>query len=406
MKKILFAIASVAMLVSCGGHDKFYFDEAENRAYNNPEAEFDSLSYAFGLEMAMPLYTQLSDFNFNSDYFVELAEEYLSMNPQSFPDMEIVNTQFSEFDKECMRPYMTAKQRRLHLNDETPLPEIYNEKYDSLMFTKWMAIMATNMVITPSVPVNIHYVVEGIKDSKELFANAAGTYSILQLDSLTQAKIASMRSHIQKYYRAELPKYHIERSMAWLSNVAKQRDVKPYVIGNDTIYYRINSAGGVKSSAPTDSVALDYQIYTYRGKLVQSTDSQVKALKKRIEEIESNDKLTDSMRVAQVRQTEDLIVKVKNHIAPVNTIRMDIIKHCLSLVGEFGSITVWAPGKYAPMSRDMMPNESIVINLDVKRIAKGVDVATVAKKQIQSAKPAEGKPAPIKVVPAKRVEKK
>ena len=55
MKKILFAIASVAMLVSCGGHDKFYFDEAENRAYNNPEAEFDSLSYAFGLEMAMPL---------------------------------------------------------------------------------------------------------------------------------------------------------------------------------------------------------------------------------------------------------------------------------------------------------------------------------------------------------------
>jgi hypothetical protein len=112
------------------------------------------------------------------------------------------------------------------------------------------------------------------------------------------------------------------------------------------------------------------------------------------------------MRVAQVRQTEDLIVKIKNHIAPVNTIRMDIIKHCLSLVGEFGSITVWAPGKYAPMSRDMMPNESIVINLDVKRIAKGVDVATVAKKQIQSAKPAEGKPAPIKVVPAQRVEKK
>ena len=414
MKKILFVVAAMAMLVSCGGKHDLYFDCAESRAINNPEAEFDSLSYAFGLEMAMPLYTQLSDFKFNSDYFIELSKEYLACDAKSFPNMELVNAEFSKFDKERMRPYLVAKQRRMFTKDESaPLPEIYDVKYDSLMFTKWMAIMASNMVVTPSAPVNIHYVVEGIKDAEKLFANAAGASSPMALDSLTQATIMTMRSHIQNFYRKELPKYHIERSKAWLANVAAQRGVKPHVIGNDTIYYRLISPGGVKSTNITDSVALDYQIYTYRGRLVQSTDSQVKALKQRIEDIKSNDKLTDSARMAQIHQNEELITKVKNYIAPVNTIRMDIIKECLALVGEFGSITIWAPAKFAPMSREMMPNESIVINLDVKRVAKGVEMPALPQRPMQTVspsnasdkaaiKPQPGKPVPVKIVPVKK----
>ena len=117
--------------------------------------------------------------------------------------------------------------------------------------------------------------------------------------------------------------------------------------------------------------------------------------------------------MAQIRQNEELITKVKNYIAPVNTIRMDIIKECLALVGEFGSITIWAPAKFAPMSREMMPNESIVINLDVKRVAKGVEMPALPQKPMQTVspsnasdkaaiKPQPGKPVPVKIVPVKK----
>ena len=416
MKKILFMVAAMATLISCGSHDKFYFDEAENRAFTNPEAEFDSLSYAYGIEMAMPLHTQLVDFDYNRDLFLELSEKYLSTDAQSFPDIETVNTEFAKFDKECMRPYMIAKQRRMFDHSaDLELPAIYNENYTRDMFTKWMSAMASYMIVSASVPVNIHYVLEGIKGTKDIIGDQAET-SMIRLDSASQAKIQQFRSHIQHYYRTELPKYHMERTKQWLAEVAQQPGVEPLAIGNDTIYYRINNPGGVKVSSPNDSISLNYQIYSYRGKLLQSSKTQLQSLEQRIVDTKANKELTDSARYAMIRQSEKIIADLKNHIAPVSTIRMEVIKHCLSLVGEFGSITIWAPTKFAPPSKMLMPNEGVVVDFDVQRIAKGAEMPAfpeLPKKATQTVRPsnapektgvepAEGARVPMKIVPAKK----
>lgn len=417
MKKILFMVAAMATLISCGGsHDKFYFDEAENRAFNNPEAELDSLSYAYGIEMALPFYTQLADFGFQRDYFIELVEGYLASDMKSFPDIDIVNAEFAKFETESIRPYMIAKQRRMFdPNAEGELPALYNEKYTPEMFNKWMSAMATNMVVSAAAPVNIHYVIEGIK-ATEAIVGSQPEGNVTRLDSVAQANLKVLRAHISNYYTKELPKYHMERTQKWMAEVAKKPDVQPLVIGNDTIYYRINNPGGVKTSSPTDSIALSYNIYTYRGKLLQSTNDQVKQLENRIKSIKENKEMADSARYAQIRQGEELIANIKKHIAPVNTIRLEVIKHCLPLVGEFGSITVWAPTKYAPPSRQMMPNEGVVVDFEIKRIAKGIDVSTFLKNNskqtvkpsqlpnkvtIEPGKKAEGA-APVKVVPVKK----
>ena len=416
MKKILFLVAAMATLISCSSHGEFYFDEAENRAYNNPNAEFDSLSYAYGIEMALPLHTQLADFDYNRDLFIELAEKYLSTDAKSLPDIELINAEFAKFDMECMRPYMMAKQRRMFAHSaDMELPAIYNEKYTREMFTEWMSAMASNMVVSAAAPVNVHYVLEGIKATKDLIGEQADA-SAVRLDSAAQATIMLHRSHIQNYYRNELPKYHLEQTGEWLAEVAKQPGVQPLAIGNDTIYYRINNAGGVKTSAPTDSIALDYRIYSYRGTLLQSTKTQMEGLEKRIMEAKANKELTDSARYAVIRQSEKIIADLKKHMAPVSTIRLEVIKHCLQYVGEFGSITIWAPTKFAPPSRMLMPNEGVVVDFEIKRIVPGAAMPAfpeLPKKSTQTVRPenapvntgvepAEGAKVPMKIVPAKK----
>lgn len=389
MKKILIAMAAMAMLVACGGGDKYYFAEPENRAFNDSTAPFDTLSYVFGVNFALPLEGELAELNYNRELFIEKVSEYLMMDNESFPDIEIMNKDFMKFQQERLRPFIMAKQRNTFTpNNPVEVPEVYNEEYDSVMFTNWMAVMASNSVREIAAPVNVHYVVEGIRDM-------AGVNNIAYLDSLTKISQKQYMSQLRSYYSNELSKYNIERSEAWLADVAKQPGVQALAVGDNTIYYRINNEGGVRTSEPTDSVALEYEIYNYRGKLIQSTESRFEPVKQRIAELKADKEMPDSVRFAQIRQAQEYMEKLRVPINTIRNIRIEAIKHCLPLVGEFGSITIWAPAKYAPQSRQFMPGEAIVINLDVKRIAKGTSVD--GAKPAMKLKPSQPG-APVKVV--------
>ena len=78
MKKIFIVLAAAAMAVSCGSGKDLYFAEVENRVYNDSNAEFDSLSYAFGLNFALTLESNLADLKYNREYFIEKMEKYLN----------------------------------------------------------------------------------------------------------------------------------------------------------------------------------------------------------------------------------------------------------------------------------------------------------------------------------------
>ena len=54
MKKILFSVVALAMLTACGGGDRqMYFDNDSSRTFNDPNAEFDTLSYAVGMNIGL-----------------------------------------------------------------------------------------------------------------------------------------------------------------------------------------------------------------------------------------------------------------------------------------------------------------------------------------------------------------
>lgn len=398
MKKILIAVAFVATLVSCGGHNKYYFAEPEVRAFNDPTAPFDTLSYAFGINFALPLEGELADLNYNRDLFIEKVTSYITMDNASFPDLTIVNDKFMKFQTERFRPFMMAKQRKAFTkDDQIVVPEIYNEEYDSLMFTNWMAIMASNSVRMSAAPVNIHYVVEGIRDM-------AGVNNIAYIDSLTKISQMQFMGHLKNYYMTQMGMYNAERAKTWLADIATKPGVKALEVNDATIYYRVNSPGGVKVSGLTDSIALEYEIYNYTGKLIQSTESRFDALRKRIADTKADKTLTDSVRNARIRETENYIESMRMPMNPVSSIRVEAIKHCLAQVGEFGSITIWTPAQFAPQSRQLMANEAVVIDLEVKRIAKGTDVNDLLKRPMKPGAPQQPgaalKPgSPVKVTP-------
>ena len=52
MKKLLFVIAAAALFASCGGRD-YYFAEEKAYTYTDAEAEFDTLSYAVGMNLGL-----------------------------------------------------------------------------------------------------------------------------------------------------------------------------------------------------------------------------------------------------------------------------------------------------------------------------------------------------------------
>ena len=52
MKKIFCAIIVAASVVACGKVDNsMYFDASDNRTYEDASAEFDTLSYAVGMNL-------------------------------------------------------------------------------------------------------------------------------------------------------------------------------------------------------------------------------------------------------------------------------------------------------------------------------------------------------------------
>lgn len=422
MKKIFIVLAAAAMLVSCGGGKKLYFAEVENRVVNDSKAEFDSLSYAFGLSYALTLETQLADLKYDREYFIEMLEKYLTIDYKKMPSLDNLSKSWMKFQRERFIPHMRAKQisNIPNITQKPEVPEIYNEQYNNLMITELVAAMSANDLRAYAAPVNIHYLKQGINDAREILGDAAGSSQPHALDSTAMAKITPMMGSLARFHRVEMPEYNLKRANEWLAYVAKQPDVKTLTIGSDTIYYRVNVAGGAKIEAPTDSISLEYEIYSYNGTLVETTDSRFDKFKQEIADIKNNKTLPDSVRRAYVKMKENEIEKNRMPMITSRQIYIPAIKHCLSEIGEFGSITIWTPAKFGPSqmkgkSARVLPNEPSVINVKVRRVAKGVNVATpMLKKPINGATHQQGKlaqPQPakpganIKVVPAPKGEK-
>lgn len=383
MKKIFFAVALIATLVSCGNNDKLYFAEVENHTINDPNAEFDTLSYAMGMNYALYLQLKAPELKYDNEVMAQTFINTLSNKFISFQTLESIQRELSE----RLMPYQNAMRQRMFSRDVTiEIPEIYDENFTNAMLTEKMACVNATMLMLQNTPFNAHYIAEGIRDVKSVQADSL-------INESTKITVEDAMQFIRKAQISDITKNMATSADAWMADIATKPGVQALEIDGNTIYYRIDNEGGVKPEVQ-DSIAVNYAVYSYRGRLVESTDSRLKMANEAIEKLKQDTSMTDDARNSRIEMVNKQIDQMINKKIVLEQFRIPAIKHCLPLIGEFGKITIWAPSKFGVRAQSLIPGEPVVITVELNKITKN----KVAPKLITPAQPTkiEGQ-APAKV---------
>lgn len=407
MKKVLIAALSLVALASCGSGDKqMYFDNDMSRIYNDATAEFDTLSYAVGMNVGLSLSLQNSHLEFDQDVLLATIDEVLT---QKELDMEMLehNTELmSRYSNDVARPYLMAKRSQAMIQtdrrDTLKLPEVYNEEFTRenvvVMFGRDIAGYITKLAL----PVNTYWVYKALED-------AAKVDSPKVIDSIMSITGNDVRTYMSNYVKNDWAAYNLERTRTWLKNIAQQEGVHPMVVENDTLYYRVDVAGhGLRPMHITDTVAFSYEVFTRSGRSVESTTKRVEALRKNLEQARTNMFFPDSAkREAHLKQLEEQIVKVENLRIPLSSSIIKGSQYALKHVSEGGEITIWMPASLAygeRGNRAVGPNDGVVMRVKLHGVTH-VDPeaeATPEDNAVESAKPIKAGKSKVTVMPAKR----
>lgn len=369
MKKILLAVALIATLGSCQSEPELYFAEIQNKTSNNPEAEFDTLSYALGMNYALYFQLKAPELQYDNELMAETYIETFEKGIKSFSELEAAQKEFGKYQKSHMTEYQNAMRiRMLTRNNSAPLPNIYDEEFTSTMFTEMASRVNAYTLMTQNTPLNVHYIAQGIRDAKMVEADSL-------IDSTMKISTKDMVMHLQRFQRGELMKNIKAQADVWMADIATRPEIQTLVVNGDTIYYRINNPGSEIKPESKDSIALNYALYSFRGRLVESTDSRISTIEETIELIKSDKEITDSARNERIKMANEQLVKAKSQMMVLDQLRIRAMKECLPLIGEQGSITIWAPGKYAPRTQLLVAGEPVVINVELNKIIKGANKA-------------------------------
>lgn len=421
MTKILFLGLAVLCAVGCKSEQKpleefsidawvspdYYCRMANGEAYDDAQAEFDTMSYALGMNLGISVNVQQADMDLNADVIVDmLRKEALKTTIDN--KATLLNTKhIAEFSSERVRPYMMRKQMTAHIETDRPdtiaMPVLYDETYSRDEVSKWFVADIANYIRSSQIPVNITWLVKGFEDSRAV-------NSIEEIDSIMALSTDEMRAALDPYFRVELPQKSQEASEAWLAEIATKPDVLPLAVGADTLYYRIDEPGGeVKPVSGRDTIALRFEMFTRRGTLVESTTQRGAdrrdEVAKRIEKLQQDTVMDPVKRDEQIdalNNSVDFAYEPKIMLSRF-TVRGAI--EALKQVGEGGRITIWMPSSlaYGPRgNRAVLPNEAIVMSVRLVDVVPYVstEAAKVRPQLVEPTLSAPGKPA-IKMETAK-----
>lgn len=417
MKKFLFSLALVATLCSCGnnGPRDYYFMDNEQKMQNNPEAEFDTLSYAIGMNFGMNLFVQQKDINYIGDIVYQAIEDEVMKEVVDLEFIKQNRAKMVKYNKEYIRPYMMAKQsnmRKLMMNpeatDTVEIPELYNEEFTPEVVSQNIGYDMGNHLREVSYPANLHWIFKAMKDAESLNGIVSANDSTLMLSPVM------MTQALRKYYTEDLLTINAERSRKWIANIATKSDVEPLIVANDTLYYRIENLGNdIKPTQLTDTVQITYEVYTSRGVLIESTNDRAQSVRDNIAEVREDANITDSVRNIRIAELEERLDKVAKPKMPISFLKLRGAQECLQLIGEQGEVTIWMPASMAygtQGNRSVQPNEAVVMNIQLHRVAEGVAndnltprpgngiIKTLPQKDAMKA----GKPVVINPVPEKK----
>ena len=374
MKKILILAAAMVAFVSCkeaAGPD-YYFDQEVTRLYNDPNAEFDTLSYAAGMNAGLVISIQNADFGLDTETVIAKLDKELKILVTDQDKFDETNDYLSKYSTERVRPFMMAKKTNARVVTDRPdtlsLPALFDETYTHEAFTEALVTVFADGMRKQRLPVNLHWVYKAMRDAVDVKTKE-------DIDAVMALTEQNFMQIMGNYTQVELPAYNKELTEAWFERVAAYEVVKELTNeeGEPTgLYYRINHAGGeTKPVNETDSIAVKYEVYSRTGKLLESNEQFVKSLKKQREQLGNNKLLNDSMRQVYYDQIDAEIKESALRRLPLNRFMTKDIQNALKLVGDGGNITIWLDANKAfgfRASRVLPINEGVVVNVELVEV--------------------------------------
>ena len=373
MKRIFYAIIVAASVVACGKVDNsMYFDTSNKRIYDDATAEFDTLSYAVGMNLGLGLHFQPSGLTFDPVVLMEALEAAMAKEVFNYDEFDANKELIKRFSTERLQPYAIAKMT--NMGDKSPLqlsvmPELFDEEFTQERVSQMYGRDIAGYITNSAYPLNMHWLRTAIDE-----AFAAETEIIH--DSLMRLTVVQMRSSLQGYHARKLPIFLAEASREWLEEVSHKPNVNAMVVDEfDTLYFRVNKSGnGVKPRSMNDTISFSYDLYTRSGKLVESHAKRAEMLRNALEEAKAADTIPDAKNKARIKQLADQLNDVENLRVPVSKGLLKGLQYAVQNVGEGGNITVWMPASLAfgeRGNRAVQGNDAVVMNISLKSVSYG-----------------------------------
>lgn len=394
MKKLLFVLAAAALFASCGGRD-YYFAEEQSYAYNDPEAEFDTLSYAVGMNLGLNVSLNYGEAGMTIEPLKEAFTAEINKRDIDHDFLDANREVLNKFSDECMRPYMLAKRMAMFSRDtvKKELPALFNDEYTAERIATALGHDMAQYIRNTMSKVNLHYLFQAMDDAMKV-ENQSVIDDNMRLTTMQLQKV------MQAYYGTELPKELDKFSKEWLRGVAKRGDVEMFAVGADTLYYRIENPGSeLRPAKDYDTISFRFEGYTCRGILFESTAKRASEVREQIAKVQADTTMAEDKRAERIAKLEEQVLSTEQPTIPLVQFRIPGATEAMKKIGVGGEITVWMPAELAYGARGnraVLPNEAIVMHIELKDVKPGVDIP---KPIMKPRKPIE--PKSIQVAPAK-----
>lgn len=392
MKKIVCAIMIAASFVACNKVDNsLYFDNSDNRVFDDATAELDTLSYAVGMNLGLGLRFQPSGVTFNYEVLMNAMAEELEKNVFDYEAIDANKALVKRFTSERLQPFAIAQFAKGKTeglpNGNGNLHDIFNEEFTQDRVSEMFGRDMASYIYLAAYPLNMHWLRTAINDAASAEGNEVH-------DSLMRITVLQMRGALRNYHTRIHPEYIVEASKAWLESVSKQPNVQTMVVDEyDTLYFRVNKAGNdVKPRSMNDTIAFSYDLYTRSGKLVESHTKRANEIREALE-LEKADTVQDERRQARIKQLSDQLENVENLRVPMSKALLKGLQYGIQNIGEGGEITIWMPAPLAfgeRGNRVVHGHDAVVMNVKLKSVSYGpTDEELEAIERERRAKPVE-----------------
>ena len=381
MKKLLFVFVAAALAVSCGGRD-YYFAEAQSYAYNDPEAEFDTLSYAVGMNLGLNVSLNYGEAGMTIEPLKEAFNAEINKRDVDQDFLEANREVLNTFSTERMRPYAMAKRMAMFTKDTTKkeLPALFDEEYSVERIATALGHDMAQYIRNTMSKVNLHYLFQAMDDAMKVENQAV-------IDDYMQISTMQLRDVMQSYYGKELPAEINNFSKEWLRGISKKGDVEMFAVGADTLYYRVENPGSeLRPTNDYDTISFRYEGYTCRGVLFESTAKRAADVRKQIAKMQADTTISEDKRAERLAKLEEQALKAEQPTIPLSQFRVPGAIEAMKKIGAGGEITVWMPAELAYGARGnraVLPNEAIVMHIELKDVKPGVEIPKPAMKPLK-----------------------